>query len=103
MRLGKSFVLTLGRVEEAEQEMDQNTAGISALNEYVKITDPKYAFMIEAPWGAGKTHLVKREFKDAMYTGKARYATLNGVKDRKAFRRALLAETSDAKLPDAVG
>jgi len=83
--------------------MDQNTAGISALNEYVKIKDPKYAFMIEAPWGAGKTHLVKREFKDAVHDGKARYATLNGVKDRQAFRRALLAETSDAKLSDAVG
>lgn len=83
--------------------MDQNTAAINALNEYVKITDPKYAFMIEAPWGAGKTYLVKREFKDAMQNGEARYATLNGVKDRQAFRRALLSETSDAKLSDAVG
>lgn len=83
--------------------MDQNTSAISALNEYVKVTNPKYAFMIEAPWGAGKTHLVRREFKDAMNSGKARYATLNGVKDRQAFRRALLAETSEAKLSDAVG
>jgi hypothetical protein len=86
-----------------EQKMDQNTAAISALIEYVKIKDPKYAFMIEAPWGAGKTHLVKREFKDALNKGKACYATLNGVKDRKAFRRALLTETSDAKLSEAVG
>jgi hypothetical protein len=83
--------------------MDQNTAAISALSQYVDIADPKYAFMIEAPWGAGKTHLVKHQFKDALGNGTARYATLNGVKDRKAFRRALLAETSDAKLSDAVG
>ncbi|MDW3119377.1 MAG: hypothetical protein R8G60_17555 [Roseovarius pacificus] len=83
--------------------MDQNTAAISALREYTKIKNPKYAFMIEAPWGAGKTHLVNHEFKDALYKGNARYATLNGVKDRNAFRRALLAETSDAKLADAVG
>lgn len=83
--------------------MHQNAAAISALNEYVKIMNPKYAFMIEAPWGAGKTHSVKREFKDSLHNGNARYATLNGVKDRQAFRRALLAETSDAKFSDAVG
>ena len=83
--------------------MDQNTAAISALREYTKIQNPKYAFMIEAPWGSGKTHLVKREFCDSLYQGRARYATLNGVKDRRSFRRALLAETSEAKLADAIG
>ncbi|WP_129590302.1 P-loop NTPase fold protein [Roseovarius nitratireducens] len=83
--------------------MDQNTAAISALHEYTNIKEPKYAFMIEAPWGAGKTHLVKHEFKDAVNKGNARYVTLNGVKDQKTFRRALLAETSDAKIADAVG
>lgn len=83
--------------------MDQNTAAISALHEYTRIKEPKYAFMIEAPWGSGKTHLLKCEFKDALNKGSARYATLNGVKDQKTFRRALLAETSDAKIADAVG
>ena len=82
--------------------MDQNTAAIKALNEYVRITEPKYALMIEAPWGAGKTHLVKHEFRDALQGGSARYASLNGIKDRNAFRRALLVEASDAKLSAAV-
>ncbi|MCO6381657.1 hypothetical protein [Oceanicola sp. 502str15] len=59
--------------------------------------------MIEAPWGAGKTYLVKREFKDVLSSDKARYVTLNGVSDRKSFRRALLANTSEAKLMDAAG
>lgn len=83
--------------------MDQNTAAISALHEYVKIEKPRYAFMIEAPWGAGKTHLVKREFNDKLLNGKARYITLNGVSDRRAFRRALLADTSETKLIGAAG
>lgn len=83
--------------------MDQNIAAIKALREYTKIKEPKYAFMIEAPWGSGKTHLVKYEFKDAFNKGTARYVTLNGVKDQKAFRRALLAKTSVAKITDAVG
>jgi len=83
--------------------MDQNKAAIKALQEYAKIKNPGYAFMIEAPWGAGKTHLVKDEFKDALSSDKARYVTLNGVSDRTAFRRALLVDISEAKLADAVG
>jgi hypothetical protein len=81
--------------------MDQNTAATNALREYAMIKKPRYAFMIEAPWGAGKTHLVKREFKDNLLNGKARYITLNGVSDRRSFRRALLADTSEANLMDA--
>lgn len=83
--------------------MDQNTAATNALREYAMIKKPRYAFMIEAPWGAGKTHLVKREFKDNLLNGKARYITLNGVSDRRSFRRALLADTSEANLMDAAG
>lgn len=81
--------------------MNQNDAAVRALHEYVGITKPRYAFMIEAPWGAGKTYLVKNELKDFLSKDKARYVTLNGVSDRKSFRRALLANTSEAKLADA--
>ena len=83
--------------------VDQNLAAISALHEYASIEKPRYAFMIEAPWGAGKTYLVKREFKDALSSDKARYVTLNGVSDRRSFRRALLNDISEAKLVNAVG
>lgn len=83
--------------------MDQNLAAISALHDYASIEKPRYAFMIEAPWGAGKTYLVKREFKDALSSDKARYVKLNGVSDRRSFRRALLADTSEARLRDAAG
>lgn len=83
--------------------MDQNAAAISALREYVKIESPRYAFMIEAPWGAGKTHLVKDEFSVAISGGEARYVSLNGISDRAAFRRALLAEATEANLVSAAG
>jgi hypothetical protein len=101
--LCEAFVLACGLVVKMEQKMKQNAAAINALDEYALIEKPKYAFMVEAPWGSGKTHLVRQKFKDELSDGLARYATLNGVKDRKAFRRALLAETSDAKIADAVG
>lgn len=82
--------------------MDLNTAAIRALRDYVRIREPGYAFMIEAPWGAGKTFFVMREFGKNFSSDKARYITLNGVSDPIAFRRALLAQTSDAKLRNAV-
>lgn len=78
-------------------------AAISALHEYASIDKPGYAFMLEAPWGAGKTYMVKHEFKDALSSSKARYVTLNGVSDRRSFRRALLADVSEAKLIVAAG
>ena len=93
----RTYVTVTGEV------LDQNLAAICALHEYARIKKPRYAFMIEAPWGAGKTHLVKREFKDALLNDKARYITLNGVSDRRSFRRALLAGTSEAKFMDAAG
>jgi KAP family P-loop domain len=80
--------------------MNQNKAALGALSEYVKIDRPGYAFMIEAPWGAGKTHLVLTEFKREIGTGDACYATLNGVKDRAAFHRSLLSLSSQAKVID---
>lgn len=83
--------------------MDQNLAAVRALHEYAEIKKPRYAFMIEAPWGAGKTHLVKREFKEALSSDNARYVTLNGVSDQRSFRRALLAASSEAKLIAAAG
>tara|TARA_R110002049_G_scaffold114739_1_gene266078 strand:+ start:5426 stop:7246 length:1821 start_codon:yes stop_codon:yes gene_type:complete len=83
--------------------VDQNLAAVRALHEYAEIKKPRYAFMIEAPWGAGKTHLVKREFKEALSSDNARYVTLNGVSDQRSFRRALLAASSEAKLIAAAG
>lgn len=83
--------------------MNQNTSATRALQEYVKVEKPGYAFMIEAPWGAGKTHLIRQEFQNELSTDKARYVSLNGVSNRRSFRRALLANTSEATLLDAAG
>lgn len=82
--------------------MDQNKAAISALREYSKIKNPKYAFMIEAPWGSGKTYFVEKEFKDAIENGEARYTTLNGVKDLKEFRQALLSEIPEKRIAKSI-
>ncbi|MBL3553162.1 P-loop NTPase fold protein [Rhodovulum sulfidophilum] len=95
--LSRACIIATGEI------VNQNLAAIRALHEYAGIKKPRYAFMIEAPWGAGKTHLVKHEFKDALSNDKARYVTLNGVSDQRSFRRALLAGTSEAKLMDAAG
>ncbi|WP_299428263.1 P-loop NTPase fold protein [uncultured Shimia sp.] len=83
--------------------MDQNSAAIKALKEFAKLQNPGYAFMIEAPWGAGKTHLIREQFAAELKSGGARYVTLNGVSNLKDFRRALLAESDATKLIEAAG
>ena len=83
--------------------MKQNEAAIHALREYARIENPRYAFMIEAPWGSGKTHLIKREFESLLHNEKARYVTLNGVADRKSFRKAMISGTPQAKLAETLG
>ncbi len=76
--------------------MEQNFTAINALEEYVKIEKPGYAFMIEAPWGAGKTHLVNSVFSDHFSKDTARYISLNGISDRQSFRKALIEGTPGA-------
>ncbi|MBK0327902.1 hypothetical protein I5535_11420 [Rhodobacteraceae bacterium F11138] len=83
--------------------MNQNKSAISALQQYAAINKPGYAFMIEAPWGSGKTHLVKSEFSTGISNGSARYVSLNGISDRTAFRRALLEGSSEANIVNAIG
>lgn len=83
--------------------MDQNVAAVRAPHEYAEIRTLRYAFMIEAPLGAGKIHLVKREFKNALSGEKARYVTLNGVSNQRSFQRALLTDSSEANLIAAAG
>lgn len=68
-----------------------NSATEDALKSYLTMTDPGYAILLDAPWGAGKTHFIKSvcgiEDED---NDKVRYASLNGVASEAAFRRALL-------------
>nr|WP_321444790.1 P-loop NTPase fold protein [uncultured Cohaesibacter sp.] len=72
-----------------------NTAAAKALHEYTEISNPKYAFLIEAPWGTGKTHFVKSGFSASIESGDARYVSLSGVNSPQEFRRAMLAGVRD--------
>lgn len=84
----------------------QNQRAIGVLQDYAGLERPGYAVLIEAPWGAGKTHLVRQLFTERLDQGTARYVTLNGVADEAGFRRALIRDTpADAltKAGKAVG
>ncbi len=70
-----------------------NDAAKGALKAYLGMKEPGYAILVDAPWGAGKTHLVKAVCKDVCDENGYRYATLNGVGDDIGFRRALLANS----------
>ncbi len=54
------------------------------LTSYLSIDDPGYAVLITAPWGAGKTHLVKAFMDDALYV------SLFGVTNSDDINRAIL-------------
>lgn len=69
--------------------MALNMAARGALEVYLTMRDPRYAVLIDAPWGSGKTHFIETVCK--VKTDKnVRYVTLNGVMDETGFRRALL-------------
>ncbi|MEX5565121.1 hypothetical protein SM764_17005 [Pseudophaeobacter sp. 1A16562] len=77
--------------------MSINDAAKGAIGAYLAMSKPGYALLIDAPWGAGKTHFVREVCDVDTNHQKVRYASLNGVSDAVAFRRALLKESLDVE------
>ncbi len=80
--------------------MTVNAAAETALLEYLEMNKPGYALLLDAPWGAGKTHFINRVCKVEPNSDKIRYVTLNGVDSEVAFRRSLLKGTAESALAD---
>ncbi|MBD3787590.1 MAG: hypothetical protein IE922_11605 [Sphingomonadales bacterium] len=74
--------------------MGKNEAAAGILSDYLKLTEPGYALLFEAPWGAGKTHFIKSQMRIATDRS-MRYVTLNGIDSAQAFRRALVVDNGD--------
>ena len=78
------------------RQMADNSAAHGVLRAYLALEEPGYALLIDAPWGAGKTHFIQH------HSGKSpdelRYVTLNGVADEAGFRRAILKDSLQADL-----
>jgi len=70
-----------------------NTVAKGALKSYLKMTNPGYAILVDAPWGAGKTHFAKEVCFEDANAYDVRYVSLNGASDDLAFRRALLKDS----------
>ncbi len=78
-----------GALEISDGSLELNDAARGVLAEYLARTDPRYALLIDAPWGAGKTYFVRRETscdenKDRLYV------SLYGVKTAEEFDWALV-------------
>ncbi|WP_299371513.1 P-loop NTPase fold protein, partial [uncultured Kiloniella sp.] len=73
--------------------MEHNEAARRVLENYAESPEPQYALLIEAAWGAGKTHFVETELAKQLASDKARYASLNGVDSPQAFRRKILSKS----------
>jgi hypothetical protein len=71
----------------------KNQATIAAIKTYLQMSEPGYALLVDAPWGAGKTHLIRKLIAELFQEDDCNYATLNGVSDAKGFRRALLSDS----------
>lgn len=71
-----------------------------ALSSYLEMKCPGYALLVEAPWGAGKTHFVKTVCSAEVGPEFFRYVSLNGVSNEAAFRRALLKESFETSLAE---
>lgn len=70
-----------------------NQAARDAIRSFLAIANPQYALLIDAPWGAGKTHLIRAVVPQA-----ARYVSLNGVASEDEFRRAVLKNSLEASV-----
>ncbi|WP_299938343.1 P-loop NTPase fold protein [uncultured Pelagimonas sp.] len=65
-----------------------NETDKAVVEAYLKQKDPGYALLIDAPWGAGKTHFIKSVIKSS--ASDAIYATLYDVHSSDAFDWALV-------------
>lgn len=77
-----------------------NTISKGALKSYLRMRNPGYAILVDAPWGAGKTHFAKEVCFENSNSGDVRYVSLNGASDDLAFRRALLKDSFEASLAE---
>lgn len=78
-----------GPPEVSPKLPERNDAARGVLAEYLTRTDPRYALLVDAPWGAGKTYFVRHETncgdnKDRLYV------SLYGVKTAEEFDWALV-------------
>ena len=81
--------------------MTDNPHLIPQLDAYLKQTEPGYAIVIDAPWGAGKTYAINAWLvgKDHCYVSLFGVASIAGIEEA-LFNRLLL--QSDAKVPESV-
>ena len=68
---------------------DLNSSTQAYLDQYISTDDPGFAVMLTAPWGAGKTHLIKALI-EKVGDEKPLYVSLFGVGTRAEFDRAIV-------------
>ncbi|MEP4978017.1 P-loop NTPase fold protein [Ascidiaceihabitans sp.] len=73
-----------------ERRRMPNSIATQILNDYLVTPDPRYALLINAPWGAGKTAFIKHQTKYET-DRKFLYLSLFGIDSVEAFNEALLA------------
>ena len=82
-----------------KDEMNENYHLRPQLDAYARLANPGFALLVDAPWGAGKTHALKRWLTDRKDT---LYVSIYGAKSSSAIEEALfqtLLEGKDLKPP----
>lgn len=78
--------------------MEINGAARGALLSYLDMSNPKYAILVDAPWGCGKTHFIRKVCEVDKNQDSVRYVSLNGVATESEFRRALVKDSFKPEL-----
>lgn len=68
---------------------DLNAPSVASLKHYLSIPNPQFAILLSAPWGAGKTRLVKTLFKEQK-SEQHLHISLFGVANRTDIDRAIV-------------
>lgn len=67
--------------------LSANDRIVEDLNRYTRIKAPGYAFLVDAPWGAGKTTFIRKWMKSRK---DVIYVSMFGIKDRSHFEASIL-------------
>lgn len=79
--------------------MNTNSHLQPQLDAFARLASPGFALLVDAPWGAGKTHAIKRWLSNR---SDALYVSIYGAKDSSAIEEVLfqaLLEVKDVKPP----
>lgn len=76
-------------IKQANDKSDVNHQNKQYLDDFIESNNLNYAILLKAPWGAGKTHFIKKFIISISSENKPLYVSLNGISTIKELNKAI--------------